>query len=72
MWYDDYSDDDGGHWHGDDNQDKFFEWYNGYQKRKAQKAKVKEELLPIAWDPSRWWDWSMSEDKKKETEKLRA
>ena len=25
----------------------------GYQKRKAQKAKIKEELLPIAWHPDR-------------------
>ena len=32
------------------------EWYEGYQKRKALKASIKEELLPIAWHPSRWWD----------------
>ena len=34
-------------WHDDDeycNDDEFIEWYNGYQKRKAQKAKIKEEL----------------------------
>ena len=41
------------------------EWYEGYKKRKAQKAKIKEELIPIAWHPSRWWDWCMSEDEKK-------
>ena len=28
--------------------DSLTEWYNGYQKRKAQKAKIKEELLPVA------------------------
>ena len=28
--------------------DKIIKWYKGYQKRKAQKAKIKEELLPIA------------------------
>ena len=22
--------------------------------------------MPIAWHPSRWWDWSMPEDDKKE------
>ena len=44
--------------------------YDGYQKRKAQKASVKEELMPIAWNPSRWWDWCVPEDEKKETEKL--
>ena len=45
-------------------------WYDGYQKRKAQKAQIKKELMTIAWHPSRWWDWFMSEDEKKETEKL--
>ena len=44
--------------------------YDSYQKRKTQKAKFKEELLPITWHPSRWQDWCISEDEKKETEKL--
>ena len=52
------------------NEDKLIEWYEGYKKRKAQKASIKEELLPIAWDPSSWWNWCVSEDEKKETEKL--
>ena len=41
------------------------EWFEGYQKQKAQKASTKEELLPIAWYPSRYWNWCMSEDEKK-------
>ena len=75
MWYDDYYDDDGNHWDDDAyycNEDNFFEWYEGYRKRKAQKASIKEELLPIAWHPWRYWDWCISEDEKKETEKLWA
>ena len=68
MWHDDYFDDDGVHW--DDDEDKFFEWYDGYKKRKAQKAKIKKELMPIAWHPSRWWDWCISEEEKNETKKL--
>ena len=52
------------------NEDKLIEWYEGYKKRKAQKASIKEELLPIAWHPSSWWNWCVSEDEKKETEKL--
>ena len=40
------------------------------KKRRAQKAKIKEELMPIAWHPPRWWDWCIPEDEKKETEKL--
>ena len=26
--------------------------------------------MPIAWHPSRWWDWCVPKDQKKETEKL--
>ena len=52
------------------NNDKLNEWCEGYQNRKAQKASIKEKLLPIAWHPSRYWDWCMSEEEKTETEKL--
>ena len=58
---DDYYDDNG-----------YIKWYDGYQKRKAQKAKIKKELMPIAWHPSRWWDWCIPEDEKQEREKLWA
>ena len=48
-------------WHDDDDcdndDDELIEWYEGHQKRKAQKAKIKDELMPIAWHPLRWWDW---------------
>ena len=44
--------------------DNFFKWYEGYKKRNAQKASIKK-LLPIAWHPSRYWDWCMSEEDKK-------
>ena len=39
-------------WHDNDdycNDDELIEWYDGYKVRKAQKASIKEELLPIAW-----------------------
>ena len=38
------------------------------EKCKAQKAQIKKELMRVAWHPSRWWDWCVPEDKKKETE----
>ena len=50
--------------------DDIIEWYEGHLKRKAQKVKIKDELMPIAWHPSRWWDRCIPEDEKKETEKL--
>ena len=60
-------------WHDNDdyyNDDEFIEWYKAHQERKAQKASIKEGLLPIAWHPSRYWDCSMLEDEKQETKKL--
>ena len=30
----------------------------------------KKELMPVAWNPTRWWDWCMSEDVKKEIEPI--
>ena len=56
VWYDD------NYWYHDD---EIIEGYNGYQKRKAQKAKIKEELLPIAWHPDRVMDWCMSGEEKR-------
>ena len=32
--------------------------------------KIKEELMPIAWHPSRYWHWCMSEDEKKKQENV--
>ena len=48
----------------DDDDDELNKWLT------VQKVKIKEELLPIAWHPSRWWDCCVSEDEKKETEKF--
>ena len=63
LWhyYDDYCNDD---------DDVLIKWYHNYQKRKAQKASIKEELMPVAWYPSRWWNWCVPEDEKRETEKF--
>ena len=52
LWYEDFD-------------DEIIEWYEGYQKSKAQKAKIKEELLPIVWHPNRVMGWCISEDKKR-------
>ena len=45
-------------WHDDDDfyddDNELVEWYDGRQKRKAQKAQLKKELMLIAWHPSRW------------------
>ena len=41
---------DNNEYHDDD---KLIKWYDGYKKRKTQKAKIEEELMPISWHPSR-------------------
>ena len=47
------------------NDDELIKWYRRYEKRKAQKVKIKEELMPIAWHPNRVMDWCMPEDEKR-------
>ena len=70
MWYNDYYDDDGDHWDNDDDEEKFFEWYDGYKKRKAQEISIKKEFTPIAWHLPRYWDWCISKDEKKRNRKM--
>ena len=36
-----------------------------WNKSKAQKVKIEDELMSIAWNPSKWWNWCVPEDKKK-------
>ena len=50
----------------------FFKWYDGYKKRKAQKASIKEDLMPIAWHSLRWWGWCVPENEKGSVENLWA
>ena len=55
-------------WDNDDYyyyDDKLIEWYEGHQKLKTQKAKIKKKLLPIAWHPDLVMDWCMLEYEKK-------
>ena len=47
------------------NDDKVIEWDDGCKKGKDQKAKIKEELLTIAWNPKSVIDWCMSEHEKR-------
>ena len=44
--------------------DELIEKCDGYYKRKAQKSKIKEKLLLVAWHPDCVKDWSISEDEK--------
>ena len=59
MWCEEFDDDD-----------ELITWRDAYIKRKAQKAKIKEELMPVAWHPNRWWNRCLPEDKKKRTRNL--
>ena len=52
----------------EDFDDAFITWRDAYIKRKTQKAKIKEELMSVAWHPDRWWNWCVPEHEKKELE----
>ena len=62
-------------WHGNAyycNDDRLIRWYEGHLKWKAKKAQSKKELIPITWHPSRWWDWCIPYDEKRDTAALWA
>ena len=46
------------------------EWLEAFRQRKVQKAKFEEELLSIAWYPSRVINWCFDADEKQGLEKL--
>ena len=39
-------------------------------KRKAYKKDISKILTPVVWHPTRWWDWSTSEGKKKKSKQF--
>ena len=43
---------------------------DSHQKHKAQKAQIKKELMRVAWHASKWWDWCVPEDEKREPPKI--
>ena len=45
-------------------------WLEAYKHRKAQKAKIKEEVLPVAYHPDCVIDWCFDQEEKKALEKL--
>ena len=36
---------------------RFLAWYVKFEKCKALKEKIKEELMAIGWHPKRWWNF---------------
>ena len=52
-------------WNDYCHDDRLIKWPDSYKKRKAQEGKIKEEVLPIVWNPDRVMDWCMSEYKRR-------
>ena len=46
------------------------EWYNGYKQRKAKRAQIKKELMPIPWYPTKIQGWCMAKDEKKRIKEM--
>ena len=40
-------------------------WHNKFEKHKALKKELSKELTLVTWHPKMWWDWCLSEDKKR-------
>ena len=40
-------------------------WCNKHKQYEACKKEITRELMAVACDPTRWWDWCILEDKKK-------
>ena len=49
---------------------RLLSWHIKFEKHKALKKELTEELMPVAWHHNRWWDWCMSEDQKKEIDPM--
>ena len=47
-------------------------WHNKFEKYEAFKKHINKELMPVTWHPSRWRDWCMLEDEKKQIEPIFA
>ena len=41
-------------------------WHNRFKQKKACEKEISEQLMPVAWHPTKWWDWCISKDEKKE------
>ena len=37
-------------------------WHIKFEKRKALKKELNEELIPEVWHPNRWWNFCVPED----------
>ena len=40
-------------------------WRNRFRHLKTFEKDICKELIPVAWHPTSWWDWCMSEDEEK-------
>ena len=49
---------------------RFLAWHTKFEKCKALKKNINKELMLIAWYRRIWWNFYMTEDKKKETESI--
>ena len=42
---------------------RLLDWQIKFEKLKGFKEELTEELIPVAWNPKRWWNFCMSKDK---------
>ena len=42
--------------------DRLLAWYTKFKKAKNLKKTIREELMLVAWDHNRWWNFCVPED----------
>ena len=56
----------GKNWQGGKNIANLLTWHIKFEKRKSLEKGLNEELILIAWHPTRWQNFRISEDEKKQ------
>ena len=51
-------------------ENSFFIMHIKFEKHKALKKELSEELMPLVWHPNRWCDLCVSENEKKEIDPM--
>ena len=47
------------------NHFRLMAWRKRFKQRKACKQVIRKELMSVAWRPTKWWNYCISENKKK-------
>uniref|UniRef100_UPI001C0712A8 hypothetical protein n=1 Tax=Acinetobacter baumannii TaxID=470 RepID=UPI001C0712A8 len=50
--------------------DKIYDELFKYHHKRKFYGKIRDEILPIAWHPDRYWNWCLDEEEKERAKKM--